>query len=381
MTEPPERDNMSSSAPSFRAGASSAPSYEPSEFRFTGLSYLRDRIPQIVLALACMLAVFAGAFMQGVSFQGSLLLALVVGTLAALALAMAFASKRRFYRQMDELAFGLQDACIASSLLEEPSFAEGQAAFEAIQALSRTADRQITMTEKDARDYRSYIEAWVHEVKTPIAASKLVLAGMHGEDADKLALEVERIESQVESALFYARSSFLSNDYAISKIDLADVCKDACKRNSRFLISVGCIPRVDIPSGTIVLADRQWVIFMISQIVVNSAKYGATQVAFTSKVEEARTPRERTVLQIADNGCGIPASDVASVFEMGFVGANGRSNGAKATGLGLYLVAKLAEAMGVGVAIASEEGVGTRVMLEFPHDMRRQDTMHDMVVT
>lgn len=343
----------------------------PSDFRFTGMSYLRDRSPQIALVVVCMLVVFAAAWIQGISFEGSLLLALLIATFALIALVIGFATKRRFYKQLDELAFSLTDAAIAASLLEEPFFAEGQSTFEAISALSRTADRQISMTERDAQDYRRYIEAWIHEVKTPIAASKLMLSGMHGEDADKLSLEVERIESQVESALFYARSSFLSNDYAIAKIHLAEVCKEACKRNSRFLISAGCIPKIDIASDVLVLADKQWVIYMISQIVVNSAKYGASQVAFTTKVEEANSPRERTVLQIADDGCGIPASDVANVFEMGFVGANGRSKSGKATGLGLYLVAKLAEAMGMGVAIASEEGVGTRVMLEFPHDMRR----------
>lgn len=351
--------------------------YQSSEFRFTGLSYLRDRVPQMVLAIACMLIVFAAALIQGVSFEGALLIALVVGSFAVLAFVIGFAAKRNFYKQLDELAFGLQDACIVASLLEEPFFAEGQATFEAISALSRTADRQISMTERDAQDYRRYIEAWIHEVKTPIAAAKLMLSGMHGEQADKLSLEVERIESQVESALFYARSSFLANDYAIAKIHLAEACKEACKRNSRFLISAGCIPKVEVAPDVIVLADKQWAIFMISQIVVNSAKYGAKQVVFTAKVEEANSPRERTVLQIADDGCGIPAADVASVFDMGFVGENGRSSGGKATGIGLYLVAKLAEAMGMGVAIASEEGAGTRVMLEFPHDMRRQTLLNN----
>lgn len=347
-------------------------SAEPSDFRFTALAYLRDRVPQILLAIACALVVFAAASIQGIGFEGSLLLALIVATFAAIAFCVGYLAKRRFYKQLDDIAFGVSDACIAASLLEEPLFAEGQSTFEAINALSRTADRQISRTERDAQDYRRYIEAWIHEVKTPIAASKLMLSGMHGEDADKLSLEVERIESQVESALFYARSSFLSNDYAISKINLAETCREACKRNSRFLIASGCIPKMDVASGVTVLADKQWVIFMISQIVVNAAKYGANQVMFTSQVEEAQSPRERTVLQIADNGSGIPASDVPNVFDMGFVGSNGRSNGGKATGLGLYLVAKLAEAMGMGVAIASEEGVGTRVLLEFPHDMRRQ---------
>lgn len=342
--------------------------------RFTFATFLRDRAVQLVLAFVCMLAVYAACFLQGVGMEGSLLVALVVFTCIVAALAFEFGRKRAFYRALAAATTDLSDACVATSLVEEPEFLEGQMAFEAVAALSGVAGRQITAAERNAVEYRRYVEAWIHEVKTPIAAAKLVLSGMHGEDADKLAREVERIEGQVESALFYARSSFLAGDYAIGRTALAGVCREACKRNSRFLIAAGCTPVVDVSDSATVLSDRQWVAFLLSQVVVNAAKYGATRVTFSSHVEEADTPREHTVLEVADDGIGIPASDVARVFDMGFVGRNGRERG-KATGLGLYLVARLSEAMGIDVAIASEEGVGTRVMFRFPHDMRRLQAM------
>ncbi len=338
--------------------------------RFTPASFVRDNVPRAVIAFACMLAVYAACILQGVGMQGSLLVVAVVAMCAGASFVADYRRRHAFYRQLEEAVSDMTDACVSVSLVDEPEFLEGRMAFEATSALARTAGRQIARAEADAGEYRRYIEAWIHEVKTPIAASKLVLAGMHGDGADKLAREIERIEGQVESALFYARSSFLSGDYAIGRSNLAAVCREACKRNSRYLIAAGCTPVVDVPEDAVVLSDRQWVVFLLSQVVVNAAKYGAARITFSSRVEEPDSPRERTVLEVADDGCGIPASDVARVFDMGFVGENGRAHG-KATGLGLYLVARLCEAMGIGVAIASEQGRGTRIMFEFPHDMRR----------
>ena len=78
------------------------------------------------------------------------------------------------------------------------------------------------------------------------------------------------------------------------------------------------------------------------------------------------------MLEVRDNGCGIPAADVPRVFERGFTGQVGRAHGS-ATGMGLYLVASLCASMGLHVGLASEEGVGTRVILTFPHDRTRKE--------
>lgn len=338
--------------------------------RFTLSAFAREKLPQSALGALCLLSVGAACVLQGVSLEGSLLVVLVAAVFAVAAFFVEFARKRTFYDQLAEAACGIGDAVAAASMVEEPEFLEGRLAYDAVVQLSAAANGQVGAAERDAAEYRRYIEAWVHEVKTPIAAAKLVLTGLHGPEADRLATEMERIESQVEQALFYARSSFLASDYAIGKANLAAVCREACKHNSRFLIGAGCTPAIAVPDDMVVLSDRQWAAFLLSQVVVNAAKYGAKTVTFSAEVAEPGTSRERTVLEVADDGCGIPAADVPRVFEMGFVGENGRARGS-ATGLGLYLVARLAEAMGIGVAIASEEGVGTRVLFEFPHDLRR----------
>ena len=175
----------------------------------------------------------------------------------------------------------------------------------------------------------------------------------------------------MEQALFYARSTSLVQDYSLRSVGLAACVREACKKNARYLIERGSVPAVEVADDEAVFADAKWLAFVIGQIVVNAAKYGARTIRFSARVE-GRGAAGRTVLEIADDGCGIPAADVPRVFDRGFTGENGRAQGSS-TGMGLYLVAQLCEKMGLGVGLASEEGAGTRVMIAFPHDRRALD--------
>lgn len=337
---------------------------------YSPAAYLRDRAPAICICAVCMALAASVLAVFGLKAEPILLVCAVIAASFAGSLIWGYARRARYYHDLTSIASQVESAQMAVSLLDEPSFLEGRISHQAQSDLVRICGEEINAQREDAQAYREYVELWIHEVKTPIAAAKLLLAHMHGSDAAKLAGEVERIESQVDHALYYARSTSLANDYAIREASLGDVARDAVKRNARLLVERGVQPRFDIPDEATVLTDETWVGFVLSQAVVNSAKYGARSIEFRSYEQEAGTPRGRTVLEVVDDGCGIPAQDVPRVFDRGFTGENGRAYG-QATGMGLYLSAIMCEKMGVGIAVASEKGAGTRVILTFPHDRRR----------
>ena len=72
------------------------------------------------------------------------------------------------------------------------------------------------------------------------------------------------------------------------------------------------------------------------------------------------------LFRVEDNGVGIPPADLPRGLDKGFTGRNGRADGAKSTGLGLYLCRRLCRQLGLGLAISSQEGAWTRVELTFP---------------
>ena len=184
--------------------------------------------------------------------------------------------------------------------------------------------------------------------------------------------DLDRIESRVEQALYYARSATLSEDFSIEELNLAALARKACRQRSRTLIGAGVSLEFAIDEALEVLADAKWTDFIIGQVLENSAKYGAKTIRFEGTAKDAGTKDGCIELLIADDGDGIPAADVPRVFDRGFTGSRGRTHH-KATGMGLHLAAVACERMGLGLRISSEEGTGTTVALTFPLDRTRMD--------
>ena len=341
---------------------------------FTPGAYVRDRWYALLLLVLCLGALVFLLPLLGVSGHGTMLVADLVTLFALLAAVIDYQRRAAWYRELAGLLSQLRRASAFAALVSDPPFLEGAIAYEAAAQVGRLSATEVEALGADDEAYRRYIELWIHEIKTPMAAVKLMCANDGGPLASKIARELERIEAQVDQALYYARSTSLSQDYTIREVDLAEAAREACKRNARFLIERGCTPSFEIPEGLTVLADEPWLVFMLGQLVANAAKYGASTLTFTAREQEPDTPRGRTVLEVRDNGCGIPAKDVPRVFERGFTGVVGRAHGS-ATGMGLFLVASLCAAMGLHVGLASEEGEGTRVILTFPHDRARKELL------
>lgn len=281
---------------------------------------------------------------------------------------------RRFLNDLSFLSGKVDHAWELPALIEEPDTNEGRTVYCALQRMGRQAADEVADARRQADDYRTYVEAWVHEVKTPVAAAELVANRLEGNDARILHRQLDLIRQQVGQVLWYARLSSVESDYAIRKISLPDVLNAVCREHARFLIERGTVPRSKVSQDITVFADEKWLSFIVSQIVVNAAKYGARTVTFTACEKNAGTPAGCTELQIADDGKGIPAADVPRVFDRGFTGKNGHA-AASSTGMGLYLAAVMCRKMGIGIRIASEEGAGTRLVLTFPHDSRRRDSL------
>lgn len=331
---------------------------------FTLGAYLRDRALLCAVWLPCLCALFAGALVLGVTPWGAAMLCLLVVVACCIAVAWDCARKRAYYAGLQQAVEQLDKVRHASAFISEPRFLEGRLSWEACDTLAYLSGRELAQAAQAAEAYERYIETWIHEIKTPIAASRLLLGRLRGPEATALRQELESIERYVEQALYYARSQVLSADYSVHELPLAEVAREACKRNQNLLIASGATPVIDVDEGHRVFSDQSWLTFMLGQLLSNAAKYGATSIRMTSRaLGEGSTGRIQ--LEVADDGAGIPEQDMASIFDQGFVGANGRAEGS-ATGMGLYLCAELSRAMGIGIDAFSEEGAGTRIVLTFP---------------
>lgn len=338
--------------------------------RFTAGTFLRDKIAVVAIALLVIAFITFLLVILGVTIDAIVLIDSTLAACVVLALVLEYRRRASFWKDVETAIEALDRTRYIGNLVDEPSFSEGRLALDAMLALTQLNKDELGELRTQNHDRAQYTELWVHEVKTPLAAAKLVLDRMHGPDVAKLKIELERIEGLVEQALFAARSDTLVNDYLIREVRLADAVGEACKSNMCYLASCGVTLNMQVDPQVTVMADRTWLAFILNQLITNAAKYDASTITFTTYEEGNEGPHACTVLELRDDGCGIPAADVPRVFDRGFTGEVGRAHGS-ATGMGLFLVARMCAQMGLDVLLASEESIGTRVQIKFPHDRRR----------
>lgn len=217
----------------------------------------------------------------------------------------------------------------------------------------------------DKIENMEFITSWVHEVKTPIAVSRLIIENSSDkpkEDIlDSIEEELSRIDNYVEQALYYSKIDDFSKDYFINEIDLGKVVKEIVKKNAKTFI----VKRIslDIHNNEFsVLTDKKWLLFILDQVLSNSLKY--TDKGGKIEILGEEDEKEKRLI-IKDNGVGIKPEDISRVFHKGFTGYNGRINN-KSTGMGLYLAKKLCNKLSHDITLESTYGEYTKITLHFP---------------
>lgn len=230
--------------------------------------------------------------------------------------------------------------------------------------LLHQAEQTLQQLTQDYNEHTEYYSMWVHQIKTPISALRLMV-----QSDDRIAgkgdyyAEIFRIEQYVDMVLQYMRLKNISEDTVIERTDVYALVRESVKKFSSVFISKHL--SVDIPFfDQIVYTDEKWLAFMIEQFISNSLKYSNKgTVHIFGKYEGSQW-----VLSIKDEGIGIRSEDVPRIFEKGYTGYNGRIY-KKSTGIGLYLAKSAADRLGLGIKVTSEINRGTTIKIIFPEDI------------
>ncbi len=275
-----------------------------------------------------------------------------------------YLSKRKFYQNVFYNLDGLEEKYLVNELIKTPNFIEGKILKKVLEQTDKAMLEKVNEYKYLQEDYKEYIELWIHEIKTPIAASKMVIENNKNPITKSINEELDKIEDYTEQALFYARSNTVEKDYYIKKSNLKEIVNECVKKNKNILIQEKIsinIHDLDVSVNT----DSKWIVFILNQLIQNSVKYRKEESH--SEIElYAKSGKENVILQVKDNGIGIKKGEITRVFEKGFTGTNGRLLNKKSTGIGLYLCKKLCDKLGVAIELNSVQGEGTEVKLVFP---------------
>lgn len=263
---------------------------------------------------------------------------------------------QNFARQLEEL----EKKYLITELINRPDFFEGQFLCDSLYEIDKSMQERINANERVQKEFKEFIELWIHEIKVPISSLSLM---NYNEDMDKAAqkLQIQKLSLYVEQILYLSRADNPQKDYLLTETDLEGTINKVILSHKDLLIGKSiAIEKENLCH--MVVTDTKWLEFILGQIVNNSIKYvkdSDRKLSFYAK-----TDKEKTVLVIEDNGIGICAEDVPRVFEKTFTGHNGRKISGS-TGMGLYICKKLCEKLGHSIWMESEEGAYTRVYLAF----------------
>ena len=326
-------------------------------------SYLADKMFVIVSFLCVNLLSGLLLWLIGTKFVFLILFECLYGIFFLACFLWDYIRKRNYYLKFWKLFDQIESKTLISEVIETPDFLDGKMLWDALQQTNKGMNDRIAQVNKESREYREYVEMWVHEIKTPITSACLMvennksIATLHMED------ELHKIERYVEQALYYARSTSLEKDFKVEKTSLRELVMTAVKKHSKPIIQANGklhFENLEMP----VLADRKWCAFVLEQVIANAVKYrrDELELTFTGGAYPGGS-----CLFISDNGIGIPPADLPRIFDKGFTGEHGRVY-TKSTGIGLYLCRKLCKKMNMDILVDSTVNQGTTVKITFPEN-------------
>lgn len=327
--------------------------------------FLREKANTILLLLFGLITIEIFLMAYNVGMFIKIYIPLIIIGLYMISIIIEYFKRKKFYDNLLKILEELDEKYLITEIIKTPNFLEGQIFKNSLEQIDKSMLENVNKYKYMTEDYKEYIELWIHEIKIPIATSKMVIENNKNAITKSIDEELDKVENYIEQALFYARSNTVEKDYYIRKVVLKEIVNESIKKNKISLIQEKI--SIDIHDLEIeVNTDNKWIVFILNQIIQNSIKYRKKE---NSVIEiYANQGKENVILYIKDNGIGIKQGEITRVFEKGFTGTNGRLSNKKSTGIGLYLCKKLCNKLGIGIELNSVQNEGTEVKLVFPKD-------------
>jgi OmpR family two-component system sensor histidine kinase YxdK len=320
--------------------------------------FVRDQLPVIgyaIIQLGIVLLVF---WLDGYKHLLTALYAAFLSlSLLSVYLAFRYFSHRALYARLSNPLASLKEFVHKRESAPLPSALD-----QLMDTQYRHYQNQLKSWERKQQEHITFMNQWVHQMKTPVSVIELITQDEDDSRLVSISEEMDQLKRGLEMVLYIARLETLEQDFVVEAAALRDIVSEVIHDNKRFFIRSYVYPHNRVGPGITVRTDIKWLRFCLQQIVSNAIKYSAgsrKQVSVSAFVQE-----QAIILEIRDEGIGIPRTDVPRVFTRFFTGENGRAY-KESTGMGLYLVKEVLTRLNHQVELESEVGKGTIVRIVF----------------
>lgn len=349
----------------------------------TALSFLRDRIGLIGAFVGAGLLATAvvelDLHLSGAALRtSSLAYAWLLGLLClALWLVFDYQREAKFVRHLA----GLKQCQSIDQLglLPAPRTREQQCFVQAWEQLYVRLSGELRAEQARGRQHVDIISQWAHHMKTPLAVIDLELQKARQQDwpeavsavLESIQEENDRLNHSVQMLLNMVRLEDFAADFHVEPVDLVALVRQVVNEQKRTFIAHQVYPRIEVPDPAelppellVVQSDAKWLRFVLEQLISNAVKYASRPNGEGRVFFRFAHTGSAVILEVADNGIGIPPEDLGRVFAPFFTGTNGRAY-PRSTGMGLYLAQETCRRLGHKLQIASVPGEGTQVSIVF----------------
>ncbi|MBH0318334.1 MULTISPECIES: sensor histidine kinase [Bacillus cereus group] len=325
--------------------------------------FLREQIPFIIFSVMQLCVTLTVYWLDGYRNLPTALYSVFLGICLLIGyLIYRYFSNRRLYNKLSTPFKTLHE-----SIQEMDSTPLSVAFQDVLVTQYNHYQQQLKTWEYKQREHLTFLNQWVHQMKTPLSVIELITQEEDGESFESIVEEVERMQYGLEMVLYMARLETFEQDFYVERVSLQNIVQEVIVENKRLFIRSYVYPEVKIKQNLMVETDRKWLRFVINQVISNAIKYsaGSRKNVTLAAFEEGRS----VILEIQDHGVGIPREDLPRVFRPFYTGENGRKF-KESTGMGLYLVENIIERLEHKIEIESEVGRGTKVRIIFPYAIR-----------
>lgn len=324
-------------------------------------SYIKDKFLSLIIYILSFIIILSMLF--AFKTPSSLIIAISITFLflGICLLLINYYRKKNFYNNLQLNVERLDQKYLVLETLKEPNFYEGKILFESLYEINKSMNEFVKNYEFTMIDFKEYIEMWIHEVKMPISSLTLMCHN-HKRLPKEYIEQLKRLDNYIDQILYYVRSENFEKDFIITEIRLSTIIRNVNLKNKDDLLE-NKIDLIVTDINVDILTDAKWLEFILNQIINNSIKYKREKTNSYIKIYGI-DKEDRFILNIYDNGIGIPKRDLPCVFNKSFTGENGRTR-SKSTGMGLYIAKRLCEKLGHDIEVTSEVNNYTNVMITF----------------
>ena len=331
----------------------------------TFLKFIKEKILTIILIVFSLITREIFFMTYPLNTYIKIYTPIIIITSYLIGLIYEYNKKKKYYNYLEKILNQLKEKYLITEVIKKPEFIEGKILYETLEQINKSMHENVNKYKYNVKDYKEYIELWIHEIKIPLATSKMIIENNKNNATRSIEEELDKLENYIDQALYYARSNTVEKDYYIKKSNLKELVNESIKKNKTMLIQ----EKVEINThdlNNIIYTDSKWIIFILNQLIQNSVKYKNKER--TLEIEMfSKENKDNIILYIKDNGIGIKKNEINRVFEKGFTGTNGRLSNKKSTGIGLYLCKKLCDKLGISIELDSKENEYTIIKIIFPN--------------